>query len=309
MEYIDPIFLEGDHLISALVQIIQTAEKRLILISPYIDLGHRIKAELTHKKGNPRLHITVLFGKNPTDPSKSINKDSLEFLKEFPNIEIYYEPRLHVKYYQNDFDLIITSLNLYNYSAVENIEFGVKYNFAKKSLLGKLDDQIVNSYDATLNTLKSTIIGNSKSNIDPREAMQKIINGSTLIYKTAPKFVEKKGMPNYFAKKEMNGFTVVNSTIDEIFSSSIKSSKSVHETNLTTSGIHSTKETQFQSASALSKRLGISIQSFNSFMQGKGLIVGDNITEKGKILGIIKKNFKGKDYIAYPEDLDVLNEL
>jgi hypothetical protein len=58
-----------------------------------------------------------------------------DFFKEFPNIEIRYEKRLHAKYFANDFDAIITSMNLYDYSQDNNIEAGVK---TKLSITGKL---------------------------------------------------------------------------------------------------------------------------------------------------------------------------
>jgi len=74
---------------------------------------------------NPKLHITIVFGKNENDPTRSINASDLEFFKQFPNIEIRYEKRLHAKYYANENAAIITSMNLYSFSQDNNIESGV----------------------------------------------------------------------------------------------------------------------------------------------------------------------------------------
>ena len=66
-----------------------------------------------------------MFGKNEQDPSKSMKLEELDFFKEFSNIEIKYEKRLHAKYYANDYSAILTSMNLYSHSQDNNIEAGV----------------------------------------------------------------------------------------------------------------------------------------------------------------------------------------
>jgi hypothetical protein len=64
--------------------------------------------------GIPELELKVLFGKNDGDITKSINPEDLKFFTTFPNVEILYQPRLHAKYYANEFASIITSMNLYD---------------------------------------------------------------------------------------------------------------------------------------------------------------------------------------------------
>ena len=118
-------FLTGAQLNSELERIFEEANEQLIIISPFIKMHPRIKDCLLSKKEYSRLEITVVFGKNENDKSKSLSEDEFKFLKEFPNIEIKYAPRLHAKYYANESSAILSSMNLYDYSQNNNIEFGI----------------------------------------------------------------------------------------------------------------------------------------------------------------------------------------
>lgn len=128
-------FLQGNELNAELSNLFEKAKTQLLLISPFIKLHDRFISSLRVKKDNPDLKIIIVFGKNEEDMSRSMKQIDFDFFKEFPNIEIRYEKRLHAKYYANDFDAIITSMNLYNYSQDNNIEAGVK---TKLSIAGNL---------------------------------------------------------------------------------------------------------------------------------------------------------------------------
>lgn len=118
-------FLTGNELNSALSDIFESSENKLIIVSPYIKLHERYKSILKTKIDNPYLSIIVVFGKNENDVSKSLNKEDFEFFKQFPAIEIRHEKRLHAKLYANELNILISSMNLYDYSQDTNIETGV----------------------------------------------------------------------------------------------------------------------------------------------------------------------------------------
>jgi len=128
-------FLEGNDLNSELGKIFEQAEQQLILISPFIKLHDRFSSILRSKKNDPKLEIIVVFGKNEDKISKSMNYADFNFFKDFPNIHIHYEKRLHAKYFANESSAILSSMNLYSYSQDNNIEAGV---LTKASLLGNL---------------------------------------------------------------------------------------------------------------------------------------------------------------------------
>lgn len=118
-------FLKGNELNSELEKIFETAQNVIILISPYIKLHDRYKSTLLTKLEEPDVKIIVLFGKNEEDMSKSMKQEDFDFFKQFPNIEILFENRLHAKYYANESKAILTSMNLYGFSQNNNIEAGI----------------------------------------------------------------------------------------------------------------------------------------------------------------------------------------
>ena len=148
------IFLKGNDLNAELESIFEQAEKHLLLISPYIKLHDRYSSALKAKKENYDLQIVVVFGKNEDDYSKSMKQEDFNFFKEFPNIQIRYEKRLHAKYYANENSAILTSMNLYTFSQDNNIEAGVLMD--KKGLIGSftsqdnLDSEAFNYFDLVI---------------------------------------------------------------------------------------------------------------------------------------------------------------
>ncbi len=121
-------FLEGDHLNAAIGDILKGAEKSLVLISPYIKLYDRFESILKSKQNNNELEIIIVFGKNKDDLTKSMKEAEYNFFTRFPNIQIRHESRLHAKYYANEKEAILTSMNLYSFSQEHNIEAGMRIN-------------------------------------------------------------------------------------------------------------------------------------------------------------------------------------
>jgi hypothetical protein len=118
-------FLTESDLNAALERIFRDARESLVIVSPYIRLHDRIKDLLKEIKDDPQIKITLLFGKNEADITKSFYIDDIRFFMEFPNIQIRHNKRLHAKFYANESQSLLTSLNLYDYSQNNNIEAGV----------------------------------------------------------------------------------------------------------------------------------------------------------------------------------------
>lgn len=131
-------FITGKDLENAVYDIIWEAKEKLLIVSPYIKLDDYFKEKLFAKhKNNPDLHIIIVFGKNEGNVKKSMNKQDFDYFKEFLNISIIHVPNLHGKYYGNEKKGVITSINLYDYSFINNIEFGV---FSEQNLLNKISN-------------------------------------------------------------------------------------------------------------------------------------------------------------------------
>lgn len=141
-------FLRTTDVNAELARLIREAESEIVLISPFIKLHSSIRAALEVKKQRPEISLTIVFGKNADNISQSLGKDDFEFFREFSNVEIRYSELLHAKYYANESAAILTSMNLYDYSQNNNIEFGIllKTNLVKDIAVaitgdGSLDSQ------------------------------------------------------------------------------------------------------------------------------------------------------------------------
>ena len=125
------IFLTGDNLNDAIDNIIKDAKKFVFITSPYIKLDNHFKERFDLVKKNPSIYLQILFGKNEENFYQSMKSEDLDYFKSFPNVSIIYEPRLHAKSYVNESEGIITSMNLYDYSAENNVEYGVYFTKSK----------------------------------------------------------------------------------------------------------------------------------------------------------------------------------
>lgn len=127
-------FITDKELEDAVYDIIWEAEQTLLIVSPFIKLDTYFKDLFNKHLHSPKLHIVLVFGKNEKKVNRSLSNDDFDYFKEFPNVSIVYVPNLHAKYYGNERKGVITSINLYDYSFKNNIEFGV---YSEQNLLNK----------------------------------------------------------------------------------------------------------------------------------------------------------------------------
>lgn len=101
-----------------LEELIKDASERLILISPFLKVNDRIK-ELLEDKNRLKIDIRIIYGKSELHPNE------INWLKELEFIRISYCKNLHAKCYMNEESCIITSLNLYEFSQINNNEMSI----------------------------------------------------------------------------------------------------------------------------------------------------------------------------------------
>ncbi len=130
-------FLTGKLLEEKLTDIIWNAKKYVVIISPFIKLDNHVRNIFDKIKATHEVHLILVFGKNEGYKQKSLNENDLEYFKNFKNISILYNKDLHAKHYCNEKEGLITSLNLYDYSMVNNIEYGVHFS---KSILNPTEN-------------------------------------------------------------------------------------------------------------------------------------------------------------------------
>lgn len=101
-----------------LEELIKRAKERVILISPFLKLNDRIK-ELLEDKNRLKIDIRIIYGKSELQP------EEISWLKEQDYIRTSFCKNLHAKCYLNEDSCIITSLNLYEFSQINNNEMGI----------------------------------------------------------------------------------------------------------------------------------------------------------------------------------------
>jgi len=111
-------FLNTRNAVAAIEGLIRNADSRLILVSPYLRLSKDFKELLTYRNSQDKI-TTVIFGKQDLKP------EEMKFLESLRFVILKFHEDLHAKCYMNDNKMIITSLNLYEFSMANNKEMGV----------------------------------------------------------------------------------------------------------------------------------------------------------------------------------------
>lgn len=113
-------FLNTQKIKEYISKIIETAEKELVIISPYIQTNDTF-IDLLRKADKRGVETTLIYKEKEV---KDFEKDKL---KSIDNLNLLHHPNLHCKCYYNETYLIICSMNLYDYSQRNNREMGVLF--------------------------------------------------------------------------------------------------------------------------------------------------------------------------------------
>lgn len=128
-------FLTTKKAVSEIEDLIKEAKDKLYLISPYLKLDKSFKELLQFR--NSQVKIThIIFGKQELKP------EEMKFLTGLQFVNLQYKEDLHAKCYLNENKMIITSLNLYDFSMVNNREMGI--------LINKEDENDINLYNEAM---------------------------------------------------------------------------------------------------------------------------------------------------------------
>jgi phosphatidylserine/phosphatidylglycerophosphate/cardiolipin synthase-like enzyme len=123
-------FLDTTGVSYHLQQLINKADEKLVLISPFLKINDRIKQSL-EDKNRMKIDIRVVYGKNELQPEEN------NWLKSMTSIRSSFCKDLHAKCYLNEKEAIITSMNLYEFSQVNNNEMGIYVSKEEDSQLYK----------------------------------------------------------------------------------------------------------------------------------------------------------------------------
>ena len=101
-----------------LEEIIKGAKERLVIISPFLRINERIK-ELLEDKNRMKIDVRVIYGKSELRPEEN------NWLGSMDSIRTSICNNLHAKCYLNENEALLTSMNLYEFSQVNNNEMGI----------------------------------------------------------------------------------------------------------------------------------------------------------------------------------------
>jgi phosphatidylserine/phosphatidylglycerophosphate/cardiolipin synthase-like enzyme len=178
-----------------LEELIKNAKDRLILISPFLKLNDRMK-ELLTDKNRLKIDVRIVYGKSELQP------EEINWIKELTFIRTSFCKNLHAKCYLNEELCIITSLNLYEFSQINNNEMGVLIRRSENAELYKdayeEAQRIIRTSDEVRISLER-VKSEPESKIEIENSVEKL---------TSSKLAQKLGMKtNEFTEKLVaNGY-------------------------------------------------------------------------------------------------------
>ena len=111
-------YLRTSGISAGVEELIREAKERLYIISPYLKLSDNVK-ELLNDKEREKVEVRVIFGKQELNPTE------MAFLQNLKYVRLFFSKNLHAKCYLNEKTMIITSMNLYEFSQQNNREMGI----------------------------------------------------------------------------------------------------------------------------------------------------------------------------------------
>ncbi len=111
-------YLRTSGITAEVEELIREARERLYIISPYLKLSDNIR-ELLNDKEREKAEVRIIFGKQELSPPE------MSYLQNLKYVRLYFSKNLHAKCYLNEKKMIISSMNLYEFSQQNNREMGI----------------------------------------------------------------------------------------------------------------------------------------------------------------------------------------
>lgn len=216
-------YLTTSGISAELENIIKDSKKYLTIISPYLKLSDRVK-ELLNDKNREKVDVRIIFGKQELAPKE------MSFLQNLDYVRLYFSKNLHAKCYLNENKMIISSMNLYEFSQQNNREMGILidtsnsedkqvYDDAEKdiqSLMHNSEDfayakvpqkkspklEKVNKAKPAYNKLLRTKDLSNKTGFSSRKINSWLVDNKLMYKKENQWFITKKGKEKGGAEKE-----------------------------------------------------------------------------------------------------------
>ena len=193
-------FLNKKKLLEWVPKLIETAGKELVIISPYIQISEKIFKLLkeSEKRG---VEITLIYKEVELSEKERKKFDEIE------NLNLLYQPNLHSKCIYNEKYLLVTSMNLYEFSQKHNREMGVLFRRTDEDDTGwndyrnSRDDESI--FQDAIEEIKSIL---TSSEFEKESFETKTIAFEMEIIKTKRDFVDEKcrNLNKFFCRNTCN---------------------------------------------------------------------------------------------------------
>lgn len=142
--------------------IIIDAKNWLILVSPFLKLSKNFYERLMDADRR-EVSITLIYGKDELKP------DELSKLEQLSNLSLYFFENLHAKCFFNEGSMVITSMNMYEYSEKNNREMGI---LIRKEVDTKVFDDAVKEVRSIINSSRKVDLRKYEFRSHPTEVGQ-----------------------------------------------------------------------------------------------------------------------------------------
>lgn len=117
-------FLTTHEIASSIEKIIRQAKEEIIILSPYLQLSQSFFDRL-QDADRKKVKITIIYRNNAVEHEQDKNARQMNMLSELKYLNLRCLHNLHAKCYLNEELMVITSMNMYEYSEKNNREMGV----------------------------------------------------------------------------------------------------------------------------------------------------------------------------------------
>lgn len=158
-------FLTTSKAYATIEEIIDKATTKVVLISPYIRISDQLFDRLKHKD-RQGIGITVVCR------GKDLDAEEKGRFRQLKHLELRFDEDLHAKCFYNEKLMVITSLNLYDYSRQHNREMGILLSSDEdsdifKEALGEVKFIVDNAEkDSTIRNIVRDVVKEAKKVID-----------------------------------------------------------------------------------------------------------------------------------------------
>lgn len=181
-----------------LEKLIKDAREQLVLVSPYLKLNDRMR-ELLQDKNGQIAEVLIVYGKH------DLHESERQWFAGQQHIKISFCKNLHAKCYLSEHYCIVTSMNLYDFSQVNNNEIGIGIHSSQDKFL----------YSSASEEVQRLIrIGSSIEENKKNERKRRVRNGEAKIYSK----LTTANLAAYFGKStgEMFHFLIKHGCLERV---------------------------------------------------------------------------------------------